>query len=267
MAYGKTISILGCGWYGLALASALIDKGFLVKGSTTRTEKLSVLKEKNIKAYLANFEADKQTYNDDLFKCDVLIISIPPKRSSGEATSYTKKIERIKHAILAAGITRVLFISSTGVYGDHHLEVDEDTSPRPESVSGNAIYDAENLLRDQTGFKATILRFGGLVGPGRDPGRFFAGKKDIPNGKAPVNLIHLSDCIGITKAIIEQDAFGCTFNACSPEHPRKMDFYTAAARKSQLELPHFVDELREWKVVGSKYLVPVLNYSFKASLS
>jgi glycerol-3-phosphate dehydrogenase len=35
------ISILGCGWYGTALAVDLIEKGILIKGSTTSTEKMA----------------------------------------------------------------------------------------------------------------------------------------------------------------------------------------------------------------------------------
>ncbi len=38
-----TVNILGCGWYGLALAKFFVEKGIIVKGSTTSTEKLSTL--------------------------------------------------------------------------------------------------------------------------------------------------------------------------------------------------------------------------------
>ena len=45
------ISILGCGWLGLPLAKALLENGFLVKGSTTSVGKLSVLENLGIQAF------------------------------------------------------------------------------------------------------------------------------------------------------------------------------------------------------------------------
>jgi nucleoside-diphosphate-sugar epimerase len=121
---------------------------------------------------------------------------------------------------------------------------------------------AEQLLQQQDLLKTTIIRFGGLVGPGRHPGRFFAGKKDIPNGRAPVNLVHLDDCIGISLAVIQQYAFGYLFNACSPHHPQKTDFYLQASSQAGLAAPEFRDELIKWKVVDSINLSSILDYQF-----
>lgn len=256
----RTISILGCGWYGFALAQNLV-KDYVVKGSSTTTTKLSQLEQAGIQPYLVKFEADTETYDSDFFKCDLLIISIPPKRRSGEAALYPNKIQRIKTAIQTNNVPRVLFISSTAVYGDHNTQVDEDTLPHPDTESGRAIFVAENYLKDQTDFKVTILRFGGLIGPGRDPARFFAGKKNIPNGNAPVNMVHLNDCIGITDSIIQKDAFGYTFNICSANHPTKVEFYKQAALNSNMEPPEFIEELTSWKIVTSKYVKEVLTYN------
>ena len=102
--------------------------------------------------------------------------------------------------------------------------------------------------------KTTILRFGGLVGPGRMPGRFFAGKADIPNGRAPINLIHLEDCVGITLRLIDEESVPAYLNGVSPDHPSRSIFYTAAAAAQQLPTPTFVDELLDWKIVRSKYV-------------
>lgn len=256
----KSVSILGCGWYGFALAENLLKIGYKVKGSTTSTDKLTQLKRAGIEPFMVDFGSNQQLYNPDFFDCDLLIISIPPRSKTGEGNLYPNKISLIKAAIVRFGIKRVLFISSTGVYGDNNTTVDEDTVPQPKNESGKNIRSAEQIIQNVLGANTSILRFGGLIGPGRDPARFFAGKKNISNGKAPVNLIHLDDCIGVTLSIIEKDAFGYTFNACSQSHPTKMEFYKKAAIKSGLEVPEFIDELKDWKIVSSKYLEPVLNY-------
>lgn len=256
---------MGCGWYGLALAKYLIARKYTVKGSTTSEEKLQTLEQAGLKPYLLNFTAEEAVYDPDFFDCDVLWIAIPPKSRSGEGDSYVKKIENIAKAAKTNGVKRVVYISSTGVYGDHNREVNELTPPEPISTSGKILLQAEDLLRNQTASQYTIIRFGGLIGPGRNPGRFFAGKKNIPNGKAPVNLIHLDDCLSISEAILNNDFWGHTLNACSPQHPEKSAFYTKAAETSGLEKPEFIDELLEWKIVNSVYIEPKLHYKFKTN--
>ena len=58
----------------------------------------------------------------------------------------------------------------------------------------------------------SILRFGGLAGGDRKAGRFLAGRKDVKNGAAPVNMIHRDDCIGIIHRIIENPLWGRVWN-------------------------------------------------------
>jgi len=261
------ISILGCGWYGLELAGELIKQGYTVKGSTTTPEKLSNLQASGIIPYLINFGEKDDHFETDFFNCDLLIISIPPKRNSSEQPIFLSKIEKISKAAISGNIKNIIFISSTSVYGDYNEEVNELTIPDPETDSGKVILAAESLLKSIPEFKTTILRFGGLIGPNRDPGRFFAGKSAIPNGKAPVNLIHLSDCIGLTLRIIEKQVFGYTFNACATDHPTRSVFYTAASLKSGLEKPQFNDELLSWKSVYSIYIAEKLDYEFKVTLN
>ena len=258
-----TVSILGCGWYGLALARALVAKGISVKGSTTSPGKLETLSAENIKPFLLDLSADDATYDADFFTCDVLVIAIPPKSRSGEGAEYVPKLQRVINAINQNQIQKIILISSTGVYADLNMEVNELTDPQPDTISGKILYEAEELFRQQSNFKTTIIRFGGLIGAGREPGRFFAGKKDIPNGLAPVNLIELNDCIGITEAVLNKDAFGYTFNACTPHHPPKFAFYTLAATKAGLEQPTFVQELKEWKIINSINVDAVLGYKYK----
>ena len=261
------ISILGCGWYGKALAKLLMQKGIAVKGSATSEEKLGQLSDEGIIPFLVKFDAESESFDPGFFQCDVLVISITPKFRKGETAAYLPKIQRIIQTTRQYHIKKAIYISSTAVYGDHNRAVNELDEPHPDTDSGAILLEAEKLFQNETAFKITIIRFGGLVGPDRHPGRFFAGKKDIPNGMAPVNLIHQQDCVGISTAIIEKNAFGYLFNACSPDHPPKADFYREAALKAGLPVPEFVNELKNWKVVSSINLRDVLGYAFEVKLS
>lgn len=257
----KTISILGCGWYGLHLAKHLTSIGYKVKGSTTTADKLPLLQNHGINPYIVNFQEESINYHPNFFNSHILVICIPPKRSNAEQASFPNKIAHICKA--ANNIKNILFISSTSVYGDHNEEVTELTPPNPDTPSGKAMVEAETILKNQQAFKTTILRFGGLIGPGRDPGKFFAGKVNSPNGLAPVNLIHLTDCIGISTQIIETETFGYTFNACTPHHPTKQDFYTQATINSSLVPPTFVNELTNWKVINTNQSSTQLKYNYQ----
>lgn len=262
----QTISILGCGWLGLPLAQTLAKLGYQVKGSTTSIEKLDKLIETGIKPFLLDVCADKIVGDSSFFNCDVLLINIPPKRSSAEVLIYPNKIEQICSVASKLGVKHIIYISSTGVYGNVNKTVTELDIPKPDRESGKVLLQGENIVKNITNATSTILRFGGLIGPGRDPGRFFAGKQNISNGQSPVNLIHFDDCIGILLQIIEKQAFGYIYNACAPHHPTRADFYTHAAQKSDLAKPSFTDELTDWKIVESVNIPKLLAYTFKADL-
>ena len=156
-------------------------------------------------------------------------------------------------------LKRIIFISSTSVYAEQNVEVDEETLPQSDEPSGKLHIAVEQALM-KLQVPLAILRCGGLIGPGRHPGRFFAGKYDIPNGMAPVNLIHLADVLGVIQMVIEEQLDG-VINVVAPDHPSRAAFYTQAARDGGYELPQFIQELRSWKSVSPALLLS-LNYPF-----
>ena len=258
-----TVSILGCGWYGKALALSLIKNGFSVKGSVTTEEKIELLEQEGIIPYLVKLGTEELPMPHEFFNCDILVISIPPRTRSGEGDSYLIKLRAAIKSILLNGVKKVIYISSTGVYSEQNKTLTELDEPLPDNASGQILLDAESILKEHTEFQTTIIRFGGLVGPGRHPGRFFAGKTEVPNGQAPVNMIHQSDAVGITEAIIAKDLFGYTINACAPDHPEKGTFYPMMASLGGYPIPRFINELQNWKIVESVLLEPLLKYKFQ----
>ncbi|MDP3914509.1 MAG: SDR family oxidoreductase [Bacteroidota bacterium] len=258
----KSISILGCGWLGVPLAKHFLEIGFSVKGSVTSEEKFGLLRDAGILPFRLVLSDTEVILDDpDFFKCDVLVISIPPRRIEGIEQVFPSQIRRLIPFILKAGIQKVIFISSTSVYPDQNQLARENEILVPDKASGRALVEAENLLREQSGFKTTIIRFGGLIGADRNPARFLL-KSTQPIANAPVNLIHQDDCIGVISAIIKQELWGETLNACCPEHPMKKDFYEKAAIQSGIAVPVISDELAAFKTIDSSKLIRLLNYQF-----
>src|SRR5690606_8427187 len=110
--------------------------------------------------------------------------------------------------------------------------------------------------------------FGGLIGGNREPARYLAGRKDLSDGNAPVNLIHREDCINILTEIIKQDTFGTVFNAVNPHHPKKADYYIQKAKELTLEPPTFDQENPDevFKQVDSERIEKILGYRFLCQL-
>jgi nucleoside-diphosphate-sugar epimerase len=258
-----TISILGCGWLGVPLAKHLIEKGFSVKGSVTSVEKLELLRNEGILPFqFVLNETSVHISDPEFFDCDVLIISIPPRRIEGIERVFPAQIAQLVPFVRKHGIRKVIFISSTSVYPDHLQTAQEGDVFPPDKESGKALLLAENLLNKQSDFETTILRFGGLIGADRNPARFLL-KAQRAIANTPVNLIHLDDCIGIILAIIDQELWGETLNASSPEHPYKKNFYGKAARISNLPEPLISEQSEAYKIVDSSKLIRLLDYQFK----
>ena len=202
---GIKISILGCGWLGLPLAKSLLSKGHEIKGSTTSESKLDVLKNAGISPFQIQLESHQiiGTIEDFLKETNVLVIDIPPGLRREFSTSlemtFVNKVKTLIPFIEKSGIQKVVFVSSTSVYGDGFqiVEITEETQPNPDTESGKQLVIAETILQSNSYFKTTVIRFGGLLGDDRHPIKFLAGRTNVENPDAPVNMIQREDCIGI----------------------------------------------------------------------
>ena len=259
------ISILGCGWLGLPLAQTLVRQGHTIKGSTTRPEKLATLEAAGIASYLIHFDPEiNEDHRPDFFDSELLMVNIPPKRHEQLTEVYPRQVASLLRALKNSPVKKLLFVSSTSVYPNVNRAVREEDAGGEIKASGQALLTTERMVRQAPGVAVTVLRFCGLFGPDRPPGRFLAGKTLNSSGRVPVNMIHLDDCMGIIRQIIDQDRWGETFNACADQHPAKEDFYSTAAQRLGFDPPHFAaTEDDSYKVVDSTKLREQLNYQFK----
>lgn len=263
------IAVFGCGWLGLPLATALQKQGYTINGSTTTKDKLALLKEQSILPFLVDLNDADFTTQLDLFLNDaeVLIINIPPRMKTGDASSYLTKMKLVhKHSKLA-NVKKVIFVSSTSVYGNLSGEVTEKTTPKPVTSAAEQLVDIEQLFLNDSGLKATIIRFGGLIGNGRHPVYHLVKKDEISNGNYPINLIDITDCISIVSLILQKDYWNEIFNAVYPFYPTKEEYYTQIAKNKGLKKPTFTSNKNEvGKKVISYNLINVKNYHFNTSI-
>ena len=277
---GIKISILGCGWLGLPLAKSLLSKGHEIKGSTTSESKLDVLKNAGISPFQIQLESHQiiGTIEDFLKETNVLVIDIPPGLRREFSTSlemtFVNKVKILIPFIEKSGIQKVIFVSSTSVYGDGFpiVEIREETKPNPDTESGKQLVIAETLLQSNSHFKTTVIRFGGLLGDDRHPIKFLTGRTNVENPDAPVNMIQREDCIGIIEEILKQVQhdnweWNQTFNAVAPQHPTRKAYYHKKAEILNLPLPTFAEDSEsKGKIISSKKVETILGYSFKKEI-
>ncbi|MBG8553917.1 NAD(P)H-binding protein [Hymenobacter guriensis] len=259
-----TIAVLGCGWLGLPLARALVAAGYAVCGSTTSPDKLSTLAAAGIQPTLLRLtpelSADDPALTALLRGAKTLVLNVPPRASSG--IPYLDLLRPLAAAVQQYGVRQVLFVSSTGVYPDIN-QPQTEAAALATADAASPLLQAEYLFMQLPGIRTTVVRMAGLIGPGRAPGRFLAGRQAVAQGSAPVNLIHLTDCVGALLSILQQQLWDYTLNASAAQHPLRREFYPAAARSLGLEPPTFLPEEAGGKTIDSTQLRQLTGYSFQ----
>ncbi len=256
----ETIAIIGCGWLGFPLARNLIAAGYNIHGSTTSPGKMEQLQNSGITPFLISLEEGAISGDISGFLQDVqtMVVNVPPGlRGTKHWGKYIQKMRRLLEAINNSGVRNLLFISSTSVYGELEGELTEDSEPKPVTESGKQVLEAELLFRNSPDLDCSVIRFGGLIGPYRHPVTHLAGRTGLKNGREPVNLIHLDDCIGIIRAILENSYWNETFNGVYPMHPAKQEYYISEALKRGLPVPEYVANNKEiaGKIIKSRNII------------
>lgn len=163
------VLVLGCGYIGREVGTRLVDAGHDVTGVVRSASSADAVAAKGIQPVQADLT--DQEVVADLPDADVLVFSASAGRGSVEEARalYIDGLGSVVSAFEARDRSpeRLLFTSTTGVYGDHGGDwVDESTPIDPERPKAEVIAEAEDIVRGSA-FDGTIARFAGLYGPGR----------------------------------------------------------------------------------------------------
>lgn len=267
------VAILGAGWLGKALITALLDKNYKLNASTRSSLKLAELDALGAKSFLIDYHKDKGVIGDTtFFQCDCLIICMAPGRKNSGESLYLEALKSYLDIAAELGIKKIIFTSSTGIYGDKTGVVIEDEmlldTKEKEiqiDVSGQwALVQAENLVLENKNINTYVLRLAGLIGPGRKAGKFLAGKKNVTSPNAPVNLVEQSDVVAIISSFIENEYPKGIYNICADEHPTRYEFYSKQAELHSLEVPEFNNfDTKKGRIVSNEKVKRVLGFHFR----
>lgn len=199
------VLIAGCGDVGTALGLKLAQTGADVRGLRRTINQLP--------AAIQPIAADLSCADGvpALAECDYLIYTAAAKSRDPDLyrAVYVDGLRRVLQA-LPTPPRRLFLTSSSSVYGQHRHEwVDEFSATEPASETGRILLASEQLAWG-AGCPATVVRFSGIYGPGREHllNRVRAG---ILAPAAPLhysNRIHRDDCVGVLAHLIQQDRAG-----------------------------------------------------------
>lgn len=93
---------------------------------------------------------------------DALVITFPARRSGHGDEFYLQAVQELVDSALAHRIPRIIFTSSTSVYGDAQGTVKETTPRNPVTNSGRVLEELEDWLHNLPGTSVDILRLAGF---------------------------------------------------------------------------------------------------------
>lgn len=192
--------IVGCGYLGTRVAKLWRDANEDVHVITRSAEREREFAAQGLQPIIADV-CEMQSLCK-LPTVDTVLFAVGYDRNSSQPIEevYAQGLANVL-ATLPADTGRVVYISTTGIYGPASGEwVDEQTPTAPERAGGRASLAAEKILIEHPlGKRSVILRLAGIYGPGRIPylDKLRAGEPLAVPSAGWLNLIHVDDAAAI----------------------------------------------------------------------
>lgn len=221
-----TVLMAGCGDLGTEAGLRFAATGHRVVGWRRSPEKLPGEIE-GVAADLTSAELPPVPADTSAV---VIAVAADSSTEAAYRAAYVDGLGNVLDALRRDDIRprRVLFVSSTAVYGDADGGwVDEDTTAAPGGFSGRIILEAEELLRghfEGTDTDTVVLRLGGIYGPGRTRliDQVRSGSAVIPADVRYTNRIHRDDAAAAIVHLCTMEATPHPVYLGVDNHPAEM---------------------------------------------
>ena len=211
------VVVVGCGYVGLELAAQLAGRGHAVTGVRRSDAGLDAIEEVGrqtdgggaVDAVRA--DATDPGSLDALPDADAVVFAASSGGREADAARevYVDGLRNVieAYAERPSSPDRLVYTSSTGVYGDHDGGwVDEETPIDPTTEKTRVLAEAERIALEtagDAGIDGTVARFAGLYGPNRYRlERYVEG----PVTAGYLNMVHRDDAAGAVRYLLETDS-------------------------------------------------------------
>lgn len=235
--------IIGCGDVGKRVAKQLMQIRQPVIAASHSEESRNTLKQLGIDSVFADLDEIDSLKLLPAEATQIYYFAPPP--SDGEVDSrMTNFLASLK---LSNSKTRIIYISTTGVYGDHQGEwIDESTpTTAPSNRSKRRLNAETRLIRfcEQKNCEYIILRVGGIYCLPKLPlQRLQSGVKILKANIAPAsNRIHANDLANICITAMNSQHVNEIYNACDGNPTSISDYFIQVAKIFHLPAPEEID--------------------------
>lgn len=236
--------IVGCGYLGREVASLWQSAGDEVHAVTRSAERAVQWNTEGLRSHVA--DVTRPTTLVDLPAADTVLLAVGYDRRAGVAMRevYVEGLQNVLNA-LPETVGRIIYVSSTGVYGPAAGDwVDESTPCQPEREGGIACWEAEQrLVAHRLGSRSIRLRLAGIYGPGRVP--FLAalqrGEAIATPADSWLNLIHVQDAARVVVWMADHAATPELYVVADNQPVRRREFYDEVARQIGAPAPRFAE--------------------------
>lgn len=242
--------IVGCGYVGFPLAAELARRGHDVSGLRRSAETDGALQQAGVTPLQADLtQPDSLTPLPRDFDW---VVNCVASGGGGVAEYRELYLEGMRNLIAwlrpvpahTNRAPRLVYTSSTGVYGQNDGSLVDETSPtEPMTETAKILVETEQLLLAAgraKNFPAMILRAAGIYGPERGYllKQFLRGEARIEgDGRRTLNMIHRDDLISAIITTLERGQAGAIYNAVDDEPVSQLEFYQWLADKLGRPLP------------------------------
>ncbi len=246
--------VIGCWYLGRRVAELWLREGLQVSALTRSPSNAAALAEQGIEPIVG-----------DVLLPETLR-TLPPVDVALYAVGYDRRAVASKRDVYVQGPTnllrqmgprigRLLYISSTSVYGQDAGEVIDETSATcPLSEDGQIVLAAEESVRQTCAAEiAIVLRFSGIYGPGRLLRRIEAVQSGEPIAANPdgfLNLIHVDDGATIVSRLAHRETIKPTYLVTDDRPIPRRDYYALLARLVGAPEPTFRFEASAGRSAG-----------------
>ncbi len=234
--------IVGCGYLGQRVADRWCAAGHKVYAVTRSHSHAAKFERAGLRPIVADVMRLESLVGLPVATSVLYAVGYDRTQKYGIEEVYLRGLVNVLNA-LPPETGRVIYVSSTGVYGDcGGAWIDEHTPCFPDRAGGRACLSAEEtLLSHPRGANAVILRMAGIYGPGRIPNReaLERGKTIPASATGWLNLIHVDDAASVVLAAEQAEAGPRHYLVSDGSPVARRDYYRQLALLLEAPAPRF----------------------------
>jgi nucleoside-diphosphate-sugar epimerase len=245
-----TTLIVGCGYLGRRIGARLSANGERVVGTVRSVEAAASLARWRIEPWIADVLRPNSFDRLPGFERIVYCVGFDRGAGASMRSVYVDGLSAVAPR-LRRDIERLVYVSSTGVYGqDDGGWVDETSPTVPRHESGRICLEAERLVRaihEEKAVRTIVIRYAGLYGPGRIVRRdaVARGAPLIGDPDRYLNLIHIDDAASAAMAVLDAPDPDDLYLAADDRPVPRREYYEEVARCLGAPTPRFQPPLPE----------------------